>query len=109
MPEQSKIIATSQQSRFHTETLDTSIEVDLKDVTISIGDRELIVGSRLKLKEGVRYALVGRCVSRAAFYNLALIGCNGTETGPGSRVCGGTAIDSSSIDSPHYIQPFWKP
>ena len=66
MPEQSKIIATSQQSRFHTETLDTSIEVDLKDVTISIGDRELIVGSRLKLKEGVRYALVGRCVSRAA-------------------------------------------
>ncbi|KAL0956788.1 hypothetical protein HGRIS_002907 [Hohenbuehelia grisea] len=55
-----KITATSQQSRFHAETLDTSTEIDLKDVTIAIGDRELITGSRLKLKEGIRYALVGR-------------------------------------------------
>ena len=58
----SKILATSQQSRFHTETLDpNSTDVDLKDVTISIGNKELITDSRLKLKEGVRYALVGRC------------------------------------------------
>lgn len=57
------IIATSQQSRFHTETLNTAVaEIDLKGVTISIGQRELITDSRLKLKEGVRYALVGRCV-----------------------------------------------
>lgn len=54
------ITATSQQSRFHTETLDTSLEIDLKDVTVSIGERDLIVDSHLRLKDGVRYGLVGR-------------------------------------------------
>lgn len=55
------INATSEQSRFHTETLNTSVaEIDLKGVSITIGQRELITDSRLKLKEGVRYALVGR-------------------------------------------------
>ncbi|KAF9491905.1 P-loop containing nucleoside triphosphate hydrolase protein [Pleurotus eryngii] len=55
-----KIIATSQQSRFHSETLDTTTEVDLKGVNISIGDRELISDSKLRFKAGIRYALVGR-------------------------------------------------
>ncbi|KAJ7639258.1 P-loop containing nucleoside triphosphate hydrolase protein [Roridomyces roridus] len=54
------ITATSQQSRFHAETLDTSLEIDLKAVTISIGERELISSSHLRLKEGIRYGLVGR-------------------------------------------------
>ncbi|KAJ7734035.1 P-loop containing nucleoside triphosphate hydrolase protein [Mycena maculata] len=54
------ITATSQQSRFHTETLDTTLEIDLKAVTISIGERELISSSHLRLKEGIRYGLVGR-------------------------------------------------
>ncbi|KAJ7498543.1 P-loop containing nucleoside triphosphate hydrolase protein [Mycena latifolia] len=52
--------ATSQQSRFHTETLDTSLEIDLKGVTISIGENELISSSHLRLKDGIRYGLVGR-------------------------------------------------
>lgn len=60
MYKQPKIIAISQQTRFHTETLDTTAEVDLKGVTVSIGDHELVSDSRLKLKDGVRYALVGR-------------------------------------------------
>lgn len=55
-----KIIATSQQSRFHSETLDTTAEVDLKGVNISIGDRELISDSKLRFKAGIRYALAGR-------------------------------------------------
>ncbi|KAJ7831894.1 P-loop containing nucleoside triphosphate hydrolase protein [Mycena leptocephala] len=54
------ITATSQQSRFHTETLDTTLEIDLKAVTISIGERELISSSHLRLKQGIRYGLVGR-------------------------------------------------
>ncbi|CAK5275316.1 unnamed protein product [Mycena citricolor] len=54
------IIVTSQQSRFHAETLDTSREIDLKGVTIAIGERELISQSHLRLKDGVRYGLVGR-------------------------------------------------
>lgn len=62
-PEGVKIHAVSQQSRFHTETLDTTTaEIDLNGVTIAIGERELIAGAKLKFKEGVRYALVGRCV-----------------------------------------------
>ncbi|KAF7302027.1 Iron complex transport system ATP-binding protein [Mycena indigotica] len=56
----SLITAVSQQSRFHTETLDTSLEIDLKGVTISIGERELIASSHLRFKNGVRYGLVGR-------------------------------------------------
>ncbi|KAF7352440.1 Iron complex transport system ATP-binding protein [Mycena venus] len=54
------IIATSQQSRFHAETLDTTLEIDLKGVTISIGERELITSSHLRLKQGIRFGLVGR-------------------------------------------------
>ena len=62
-PKAPVIVATSQQSRFHTETLNTSVaEIDLRGVTISIGQRELITDAKLKLKEGVRYALIGRCV-----------------------------------------------
>lgn len=56
----STIHCSSQQSRFHTETLDTSREIDLKDVSISIGERELVSGAHLRLKDGVKYALVGR-------------------------------------------------
>ena len=55
------ILATSQQSRFHMETLNAAVaEIDLKQVSVSIGQNELVTDSRLKLKEGVRYALVGR-------------------------------------------------
>ncbi|GAA5970859.1 hypothetical protein JCM3765_006106 [Sporobolomyces pararoseus] len=54
------IHCSSQQSRFHTETLDTSKEIDLKDVSVSIGERELLSGAHLRLKDGVKYALVGR-------------------------------------------------
>ncbi|BGP24160.1 iron complex transport system ATP-binding protein [Rhodotorula toruloides] len=56
----SAIHCSSQQSRFHTETLDTSREIDLKDVVISVGERELVSGAHLRLKDGVKYALVGR-------------------------------------------------
>jgi ATP-binding cassette subfamily F protein 3 len=55
-----RIICTSQQSRFHAETLDTSLDVDLKDVSISIEQNELVEASHLRLKAGVRYALVAR-------------------------------------------------
>ncbi|CAG8471050.1 5449_t:CDS:2, partial [Ambispora leptoticha] len=56
-----EIFAYSQQSRFHTETLETlSKEVDLKDVNITIGNKELLVDSRLQLKTGIHYGLIGR-------------------------------------------------
>lgn len=57
------IHCSSQQTRFHAETLDTSSEIDLKDVTISIGEHEILEGAHLRLKSGVKYALVGRSVA----------------------------------------------
>ncbi|KZO96205.1 P-loop containing nucleoside triphosphate hydrolase protein [Calocera viscosa TUFC12733] len=55
-----EIICTSQQSRFHTDTLATSTEIDLKGVHISIGRTDLLVDCHLRLKSGVRYGLLGR-------------------------------------------------
>ncbi|KAI9496993.1 P-loop containing nucleoside triphosphate hydrolase protein [Zychaea mexicana] len=55
------IVATSQQSRFHTETLETSsAEIDLPGVNISVNMNDLLVDAHLKLKEGIRYGLVGQ-------------------------------------------------
>lgn len=53
------IIATSQQTRF--DPTEAS-EIDLKQVNIAVGDRELLADAALKLKAGVRYAFVGRWV-----------------------------------------------
>ncbi|KAG8945886.1 hypothetical protein FRC04_012246 [Tulasnella sp. 424] len=58
---QPTILATSQTSRFHTDTLTTlSTEIDLKQVNISVGQNDLLVDVDLRLKSGVHYALVGR-------------------------------------------------
>ncbi|GAA5936637.1 ABC-F family ATP-binding cassette domain-containing protein [Sporobolomyces koalae] len=54
------IICSSQQSRFHTETLETSCEIDLHGVSVAVGDHELLTDAHLRLKNGTRYALVGR-------------------------------------------------
>ncbi|KAI0635338.1 ribosomal L18ae/LX protein domain-containing protein [Trametes polyzona] len=55
------IFATSQVSRFHTETLTTlSNDIDIKDVTLAIGPRTLLAGANLRLFRGVHYGLVGQ-------------------------------------------------
>ena len=68
------ITATSQQTRFHIDTLESQTEVDLHGVSISIGEKELLGDVDLRLKEGVRYALVGRSVhfSKASKYSADL-------------------------------------
>jgi ABC-type molybdenum transport system ATPase subunit/photorepair protein PhrA len=57
-----RIVATSQQSRFHSATLEltSNLEVDLTTVNISIGDREILVDAKVAFRAGVRYALTGR-------------------------------------------------
>lgn len=57
-----QIEARAQQSRFHSATLDptASTEIDLLDVDLSVGDRELLTGARIHLQEGVKYGLMGR-------------------------------------------------
>ncbi|TFK35712.1 P-loop containing nucleoside triphosphate hydrolase protein [Crucibulum laeve] len=56
-----KIAASSQTSRFHVDTLTTlSQEIDLNQVHISIGLKDLLVDAHLRLKAGVHYALIGR-------------------------------------------------
>ena len=57
----SHIIATAQQSRFDSALLDpTSIsELDLQTVNIQVGEKQLLVDGEIKLRDGVRYALMG--------------------------------------------------
>lgn len=71
-PSSSLIHATSQQTRF--KDTGNTLEVDLKDVTISIGEVELLSSVHLRLKEGVRYGLVGRSVPL-----FSCDACNGTD------------------------------
>ena len=56
---QSRIFATSQQTRFNPNASNAT-EIDLHDVTISIGERDVLNDARLRLKDGVRYGLVGK-------------------------------------------------
>lgn len=57
---QEQIVATSQSSRFHNETLDTlSSDIDLKDVCISAGLKDLLVDANLRITEGTKYGLIG--------------------------------------------------
>ncbi|KIK95617.1 hypothetical protein PAXRUDRAFT_826848 [Paxillus rubicundulus Ve08.2h10] len=57
----SAIVATSQQSRFHKETLSTlSRDIDMHTVNICVNNLDLLVDAHLRLKEGVRYGLVGQ-------------------------------------------------
>eukprot|EP00833_Pecoramyces_ruminatium_P003897 jgi/Orpsp1_1/1177929/evm.model.c7180000063379.1 len=55
------INAFSQVSRYHSETIDSfSKDIDLKDVNILVGDRELLVDTNLRLFQGVHYGLIGQ-------------------------------------------------
>jgi ATP-binding cassette subfamily F protein 3 len=59
--EEPVIVAISQQSRFHTETIEnTNREIDLTGVQISVNQMDLLVDSHLKLKPLTRYGLVGQ-------------------------------------------------
>jgi len=55
------INAFSQVSRYHTETIDSySKDIDLKDVNIFVGEKELLTDANLKLYQGVHYGLIGQ-------------------------------------------------
>ena len=58
----SRIVATSRQTRFNPLVQGDASEVDLNDVNIAIGEREILVDGRIRLKGGVRYGLIGRWV-----------------------------------------------
>jgi ATPase subunit of ABC transporter with duplicated ATPase domains len=55
------IEATSIQSRFHVDTVETlSNDIDMKTLNISIGGRPVLEDAELRLFSGVKYGLVGR-------------------------------------------------
>ena len=57
----SLIHATSQETRFYVDATDSaSLEIDLKDVCVSLAGNELLTNAHLRLKSGVHYGLVGR-------------------------------------------------
>ena len=58
----SNIVVTTQQSRFHADANDApeSKEVDIKDLTLSISNLEILSHAQLRLREGVHYVFAGR-------------------------------------------------
>jgi ABC-type molybdenum transport system ATPase subunit/photorepair protein PhrA len=57
----SQISATPQQSRFHLASIEgDTTAIDLETVCIATGEHEVIVDASLRIKEGVRYGLIGR-------------------------------------------------
>lgn len=59
-----KLQVTAQQSRFHTDLLSyeapSTKEILVKNLTIAIGQKEILAGADLHLKDGKHYVLVGR-------------------------------------------------
>lgn len=56
------IEATSQVSRFHLETLETTSKKDLQlqQVNLSVDNKQLLSDAVLQLNAGVRYGLIGK-------------------------------------------------
>jgi ATPase subunit of ABC transporter with duplicated ATPase domains len=56
------IVVTSQQSRYAVDAVDapTSKDIDVKDLTLTVGGRDLLDHAHLRLVEGVHYVLAGR-------------------------------------------------
>ncbi|GLB34832.1 putative ABC transporter [Lyophyllum shimeji] len=56
------LVVSAQQSRFHVDATDapSSKEIDIKDLTLSIGGRDLLSHANLTLRENRHYVLVGR-------------------------------------------------
>ena len=56
------IVVTAQQSRFHADANDPpdSKEIDIKDLTVAIGGKEVVEHANLKIREGTKYVFVGR-------------------------------------------------
>ena len=55
------LFASSQPSRFHDSGAASASQlVDIHDVTLSIGQKDLLTGAHIKLAAGVHYGLIGR-------------------------------------------------
>lgn len=55
-----KIVVTARQSRFH-ELDDSALkDIDINDLSLTVGKREILAHTRLVLKAGLRYVFVGR-------------------------------------------------
>ncbi|KAI9890440.1 MAG: hypothetical protein M1814_003924 [Vezdaea aestivalis] len=57
-----KIVVTAQQSRFHVDAIDApdSKDIDVKDLNITVGTREIINNAHLRIQSGTRMVLAGR-------------------------------------------------
>lgn len=53
--------ATSRTTRFHTnDSTTTSKLIDIADISMAIGDKDILSGGHLQLTAGARYGLIGR-------------------------------------------------
>lgn len=58
--EESSIVVTAQQSRFHEVEDPASRDIEVNDLSITVGKREILQHTRLVLKAGLRYVFLGR-------------------------------------------------
>ena len=60
-PPPAKVEAAAEQSRFHAAAIDTDgTDIDLRNVDLTVGGQELLVGARVLLEDGIKYGLIGR-------------------------------------------------
>lgn len=55
-----KIVVTAQQSRFHELDDPALTDIDINNLTLVVGKREILQSTRLVLKAGIHYVFVGR-------------------------------------------------
>ncbi|KAF9030711.1 P-loop containing nucleoside triphosphate hydrolase protein [Hymenopellis radicata] len=62
MSKSNTLTVTAAQSRFHTDAVDipTTKDIDVHDLSISIGGKEVLAHAEFKLLEDIHYVLVGR-------------------------------------------------
>jgi len=54
------VVVTAQQSRFHEVDDPAAKDIEINDLSITVGKREILQHARLVLKAGLRYVFVGR-------------------------------------------------
>lgn len=59
-PTDGKIVVTAQQTRFVEIDDPSSKDIDIRDLSIAIGGRDIVDHTKLVIKAGLRYAFVGR-------------------------------------------------
>ncbi|KAK0446632.1 ATP-binding cassette, sub-family F, member 3 [Armillaria borealis] len=102
------LVVTTAQSRFHVDAVDTptSKEIDIHDLSISIGGKEILAHANLKLQENVHYVLVGRNgIGKSTEGRIPGISWGLRMLLLGQNVLAGTALDPTTASAGQSTTP----